>query len=199
MKVSKCPELHSKCNRAVANPSDFNPKDVPHVEVRVGSGESFIFSLISDPSIPTGELGFSMPQRKWAQLSINQDILVSPYRFDKNTSYISQLTVEIDYFTKKNNANDEYNSDEMAGEFLNQFGNLALTQGQQMVFGFSDKKLLVAVVKSIQCTDISNIKVLNCVIFISPYFKDNIEKLLDPFKNVHCPPLRFYAVPLNYF
>ncbi|XP_023322671.1 vesicle-fusing ATPase 1 [Eurytemora carolleeae] len=158
MKVSKCPELHSKCNRAVANPSDFNPKDVPHVEVRVGSGESFIFSLISDPSIPNGELGFSMPQRKWAQLSINQDILVSPYWFDKNTAYISQLTVEIDYFTKKNNANDEYNSDEMAGEFLNQFGNLALTQGQQMVFGFSDKKLLVAVVKSIQCTDISNIK-----------------------------------------
>ena len=160
IKVSKCPEVHSKCNRAVANPSDFNPKDVPHVEVRVGSGESFIFSIISDGAVPSGELGFSMPQRKWAQLSVNQEVMVSPYRFDRNTSFISQLTVEIDYFTRKNNANDEYNSDEMASEFLNQFSNLAFSQGQQLVFGFEDKKLLQAVVKHIQCTDISSIKAL---------------------------------------
>ena len=52
------------------------------------------------------------------------------------------MTVEIDYFTKKNNANDEYNSDQMASEFQNQIGHVAMTLGQSLVFGFSDKKLL---------------------------------------------------------
>ena len=40
----------------------------------------------------------------------------------------AQVTVEVDYFIKKAGTAEEYNSDEMAVDFQNQFGNLALTQ-----------------------------------------------------------------------
>ena len=39
------------------------------------------------------------------------------FRFNPERSFISTVLVEIDYFTKKNNANDEFNSDIMATEF----------------------------------------------------------------------------------
>jgi len=158
MKVSKCPEVHSRSNRAVVNPSDFNAEESPHIEVRTGPGQSFIFSLVTDRSVNPREIGFSMPQRKWAQLSVNQDFSVSAYTFDRNRSFISSVVVEVDYFTKKNNANDEYNTDDMANNFTAQFGKLALSEFQPLVFGFGDKKLLQVVVKKIECTDLSNIK-----------------------------------------
>jgi len=158
MKVSKCPEVHSRSNRAVVNPSDFNAEESPHIEVRTGPGQSFIFSLVTDRSVNPREIGFSMPQRKWAQLSVNQDFSVSAYTFDRNRSFISSVVVEVDYFTKKNNANDEYNTDDMANNFTAQFGKLALSEFQPLVFVFGDKKLLQVVVKKIECTDLSNIK-----------------------------------------
>eukprot|EP00088_Acartia_fossae_P024631 TRINITY_DN25545_c0_g1_i2.p1 TRINITY_DN25545_c0_g1~~TRINITY_DN25545_c0_g1_i2.p1 ORF type:complete len:745 (-),score=173.11 TRINITY_DN25545_c0_g1_i2:453-2687(-) len=158
MKVVKCPEMHSRTNRAVVNGHDWDPVSTPHLEVVTSPGHSFIFSIVADAGLNPGEMGFSMPQRKWAMLSIGQEVAVKPYIFDKNRAYISQVTVEIDYFTKKNNANDEYNSDQMASEFQNQIGHVAMTLGQSLVFGFSDKKLLQVIVKEIQCTDLQSIK-----------------------------------------
>jgi len=158
MRVTKCPEAHSRTNRAVANPADFRPSETPHIEVLAGPGQNYVFGISSDMSVPAGEIGFSMPQRKWAQLSVGQEIGVKAFSFDKHRSYISEVRVEIDFFTKKNAASEEYNSDEMAVDFQSQFGNLPLTQGQPLVFAFGEKKLLQVVVKEILCTDLSSIK-----------------------------------------
>ena len=104
MKVSKCPESQSKTNRAIVSPADLAALGAPHVEVRTGAG-SFIFSLAADASIASGEIGFSMPQRKWAQLSVNQEVGVAPYTFDKNRSYVAQvginqrITARFDYWS----------------------------------------------------------------------------------------------------
>jgi len=158
LKVTKCPEVHSRSNRAVVSASDWDPSSTPHLEVVPSPGHSFVFSVVTDSAIKPGEMGFSMPQRKWAMLSVGQEVGVRPYTFDKSRAYITQVTLEVDYFTKKNNANDEFNSDQMAEEFRNQFGHLALTLGQTLAFGYSDKKLLQVFVKEISCTDIQNIK-----------------------------------------
>jgi len=158
LRVTKCPEVHSRSNRAVVSALDYDPTSAPHLEVVPAPGRSFIFSIVTDPSIQPGEMGFSMPQRKWAMLSVGQEVGVRSYSFDKSKAYITQVTLEVDYFTKKNNANDEFNSDQMAEEFQNQFGHLALTLGQTLAFGYSDKKLLQVAVKEIFCTDIQNLK-----------------------------------------
>ena len=37
-------------------------------------------------------MGFSMPQRKWAMLSVGQEVGVRSYSFDKSKAYITQVS-----------------------------------------------------------------------------------------------------------
>lgn len=44
-----------------------------------------------------------MPQRKWASLSLNQDIAVKPYYFDpkSDSELLSNVVLEADFLQKK--------------------------------------------------------------------------------------------------
>lgn len=57
-----------------------------------------MFSIKGHSSIPRYHVGFSLPQRKWAVLSLNQEINVEPYIPDE---YISSIVLEADYMQKK--------------------------------------------------------------------------------------------------
>lgn len=72
MKTSKCPtdELSLK-NRAIVNPNDFSLED-KYIDVCTGPGQHFIFAIECSLEVPKGCVGFSLLQRKWATLSINQ-------------------------------------------------------------------------------------------------------------------------------
>jgi len=159
MKVTKCPsDTLSMTNRVVVNQGDFDPSKTPHLEITTQPGVSFVMSTVADSNIPSGSLGFGLTNRKWATLSLNQEILVKPYKYDLQKSCISTLTVEIDFFNKKNTTSDEYNSDSMAADFSSQFGNMALTEGQILVFSFGDKKLLLVTVKALEASDLKAIQ-----------------------------------------
>ena len=54
MKVVKCPEVHSRTNRAVVNGHDWDPVSAPHLEVVTSPGHSFIFSVVADASLNPG-------------------------------------------------------------------------------------------------------------------------------------------------
>lgn len=72
------------------------------MNVSTGPGQNFIFSLKFDKVNP-GVLGFNLPQRKWATLSLNQDLEVRPFYFDpKSTSeFLSNAVLEADFLQKK--------------------------------------------------------------------------------------------------
>lgn len=74
-----------------------------HVEVSTGPKQHFIFSVRFHNEMPHGHVGFSLPQRKWATLSINQDIEVKPYHFDptSNSECLSNIILEADFLQKK--------------------------------------------------------------------------------------------------
>ena len=155
MKVTKCPsDTLSMTNRVVVNPGDIDPAKTPHLEITTQPGVCYVMSTVADGGIPPGSLGFGLTNRKWATLSLNQEILVKPYKYDLEKSCISTLTVEIDFFNKKNTTTDEYNSDSMAADFSSQFGNMALTEGQILVFSFGDKKLLLVTIKALEASDL---------------------------------------------
>jgi len=159
MKVTKCPsDTLSMTNRVVVNLGDYDPVKTPHLEITTQPGVSYVMSTTADSAVPAGSLGFGLTLRKWATLSLNQEILVKPAQFDLEKSCISTLTVEIDFFNKKNTTTDEYNSDSMAGDFTSQFGNMALTEGQGLVFSFGDKKLLGVNIKEIEASDLRKIQ-----------------------------------------
>ena len=76
------------------------------------------------------------------------------HRYDTNFLYLCTLylfgkvTLEIDYFMKKPQQNEEFNTDAMLEDFQNQFGHLALTHGQMLAFAFKDRILQVNLISA---------------------------------------------------
>lgn len=73
-----------------------------YIQVSTGPGQHFVFS-ISRGNDSRGCVGFSLIQRKWATLSVNQDIEVREYRFNPSsrTECLDQITLEVDFLAKK--------------------------------------------------------------------------------------------------
>ncbi|XP_038619424.1 vesicle-fusing ATPase isoform X2 [Tachyglossus aculeatus] len=151
MQAARCPtdEL-SLSNCAVVNEKDFQA--FQHVVVRTSANHRYTFTLRTHPSVVPGSIAFSLPQRKWAGLSIGQEIEVSPYAFDKAKQCVGTMTVEIDFLQKKSVDSNPYDTDKMAAEFIQQFNSQAFSVGQQLVFSFNDK-LFGLLVKDIEAMD----------------------------------------------
>ncbi|XP_055264086.1 vesicle-fusing ATPase isoform X2 [Moschus berezovskii] len=156
MQAARCPtdEL-SLTNCAVVNEKDFQSGQ--HVIVRTSPNHRYTFTLRTHPSVVPGSIAFSLPQRKWAGLSIGQEIEVSLYTFDKAKQCIGTMTIEIDFLQKKSIDSNPYDTDKMAAEFIQQFNNQAFSVGQQLVFSFSEK-LFGLLVKDIEAMDPSILK-----------------------------------------
>ncbi|XP_073438447.1 vesicle-fusing ATPase isoform X4 [Dendrobates tinctorius] len=156
MQAARCPtdEL-SLTNCAVVNEKDFQSGQ--HVVVRTSPNHRYIFTVKTHHTVLPGNIAFSLPQRKWAGLSIGQDVEVVVYNFDKTKQCIGVMTIEIDFLQKKSVDSNPYDTDRMAGEYIQQFNNQAFSVGQQLVFTFNEK-LFGLVVKDIEAMDPSILK-----------------------------------------
>lgn len=154
MKVAKCPsDSLSLTNCAVVNDKDFPPDKIRHVEVTTGGNHKFIFTLKTYEGMAPGHMGFSMPMRKWAELSLGQLIEVRPYTFDPNKQYVAKILLEVDFLEKKSTTQEPYDTDKMAAEFAMQFVKQAFTVGQILAFTYEDKKLLRLTVKEMEAAN----------------------------------------------
>ncbi|XP_068119503.1 vesicle-fusing ATPase isoform X1 [Hyperolius riggenbachi] len=151
MHAARCPtdEL-SLTNCAVVSEKDFQSGQ--QVNVRTSPNHRYIFTVKTHHTVVPGTIAFSLPQRKWAGLSIGQEVEVSVYNFDKTKQCVGTMTIEIDFLQKKNMDSNPYDTDRMAGEFIQQFNNQAFSVGQQLVFNFNDK-LFGLLVKDIEAMD----------------------------------------------
>jgi hypothetical protein len=81
MKAGKCPtDALSLSNRVVVHSVDHQGhlRGAKHVMVGTAAGK-FLFTLEANDGCVQGQLGFSLAQRKWAVLSLNQvRVLLSP-------------------------------------------------------------------------------------------------------------------------
>lgn len=71
-----------------------------HLLVKTGPAHQFVFSIKNHPSMRADEIAFAMPQRKWATLSLDQEIDAHPFTF-QNNEYIGSITLSADFQTKK--------------------------------------------------------------------------------------------------
>nr|AAH50490.1 N-ethylmaleimide-sensitive factor [Danio rerio]AAI65659.1 Nsf protein [Danio rerio] len=156
MQAARCPtdEL-SLTNCAVVSEKDLQSGQ--HVTVRTTTTHKFVFTVKGHHSVLPGTIAFSLPQRKWAGLSIGQEIEVSNYNFDKSRQCIGAMTIEIDFLQKKSTDSSPYDSDKMAAEFIQHFNNQSFSVGQQLVFSFCDK-LFGLLIKDIEAMDSSILK-----------------------------------------
>lgn len=91
MKATKCPtdELSLK-NRAIIHPSELGSEK--YIDVSTGPGSHFVFAIERSPEVPPRCVGFSLLQRKWATLSINQ---VCVFLQGKNVLIFSSFHIRI--------------------------------------------------------------------------------------------------------
>uniref|UniRef100_A0A8C2GAP2 Vesicle-fusing ATPase n=1 Tax=Cyprinus carpio TaxID=7962 RepID=A0A8C2GAP2_CYPCA len=131
MQAARCPtdEL-SLTNCAVVSEKDLQSGQ--HVTVRTTPAHKFVFTVKCHHSVLPGTIAFSLPQRKWAGLSIGQEIEVANYNFDKSKQCIGAMTIEIDFLQKKSTDSSPYDSDKMAAEFIQHFNNQGFSVGQQV-------------------------------------------------------------------
>ncbi|KAG1931763.1 N-ethylmaleimide-sensitive factor b [Pimephales promelas] len=151
MQAARCPtdEL-SLTNCVVASEKDF--KSGQHLTVKTTPTQKFVFTVRTHPSVVPGTIAFSLPQRKWAGLSLNQDVEASIYNFDPSRQYVGTMTLEIDFLQKKTVDSNPYDTDKMAIEFIQFFNAQAFSIGQQFAFSFCDR-LFGLVIKDIEAMD----------------------------------------------
>ena len=161
LKVGKCPvdEL-SLTNRVIVNSLDHSEfGEAAHIQVCTSPESKFLLTVQVDPRVPSGTLGFSNPQRKWATLSLNQALQVFPYTFNEMSDFIGTMVLHVDFFSKKKVTQDSFDTDAMAREFLYQFPKQSFNVGQIVVFQYQDKPLLQIIVSEIETTDLNALKV----------------------------------------
>ncbi|KTF88408.1 hypothetical protein cypCar_00032727 [Cyprinus carpio] len=151
MQAARCPtdEL-SLTNCVVASEKDF--KSGQHLSIKTTPTQKFVFTVKTHSSVVPRTIAFSLPQRKWAGLSLNQDVEVSVYNFDPSRQYVGTMTLEIDFLQKKSVDSNPYDSDKMAIEFIQFFTAQAFSIGQQFVFSYCDK-LFALLIKDIEAMD----------------------------------------------
>uniref|UniRef100_A0A8C9TYW9 Vesicle-fusing ATPase n=1 Tax=Scleropages formosus TaxID=113540 RepID=A0A8C9TYW9_SCLFO len=158
MQAARCPtdEL-SLTNCAVVNEKDLQSGQ--HVTVKTTPTHKFVFTVKCHHSVVPGTIAFSLPQVPVSSInSISVSIAkVSNYNFDKSKQCVGAMTMEIDFLQKKSTDSNPFDSDKMAGEFIQQFNNQGFTVGQQLVFSFCDK-LFGLLVKDIEAMDPSILK-----------------------------------------
>lgn len=158
MKALKCPtdEL-SLTNCVIVHPQDFSDK-VQHVEVYTSPHTKFLFSVAFYQGMTPGTVGFNLMQRKWAVISLNQELTLKPFLFTQRTQTIGTIVLQVDFLQKKNATPESFDTDKMAMEFSMQFVNKAFSEGQSLAFQFAEKKMLSVAVKSIEVLDLSDLK-----------------------------------------
>ncbi|CAK9291148.1 unnamed protein product [Gordionus sp. m RMFG-2023] len=155
LRVVKLPsEDLSYTNCAAVNVKEY-PVNVIHIEIN-SCNRWFVFSIRKISDIQLGSIGFSLPHRKWASLSIEALVDARPFKFNPKSQYISKIRFNIDFWSKKVPLQEPFDTDKMANDIMTQYSNVAFSIDQQIPYNFMNKKLLSIVVKELECADVKD-------------------------------------------
>lgn len=88
-------------NRVFLNPADLSTQQVRHVEVVPAPGRRFRFSVGNDPSVQQGKIAFNALQRRFAMLSTEQEVQVTPLNFTASDPIVTMVTLATEFQQKK--------------------------------------------------------------------------------------------------
>ncbi|CAG8623141.1 6200_t:CDS:10 [Ambispora gerdemannii] len=147
MKVGRCPnDLLAMTNYLFVSPRDFDPA-VRHVIVN----GRFVFSIKPDEGVPPRQIGTTLFHRRWAFLSLNEDITVSPYRPEGENIYLGKIDLEVGFLRKVENK-EQFDTEEMSKMFIQNFNNQIFSTEQILLFEFHGNNLQV-VVRNVHVVD----------------------------------------------
>ncbi|KAF7731559.1 transport between ER and Golgi ATPase protein [Apophysomyces ossiformis] len=131
-RVIKCPtDAHALSNFASVAPGQFDPRD--HYVIVNGEFKGYI--------------GTSQMQRRWAQFSLNQEVVVEPFDpfSDGADIYLATLKLEVSFHRKNMVIKDDFDTEEMAKAFSLMYHNQIFSKGQMLVFEYQGINLICTV------------------------------------------------------
>jgi hypothetical protein len=65
-----------------------------------GPAHHFLFSTANNGSVTPGEVAFALQHRRWAGLSLSNDVAVHPFAFSPMDKIVTAITLETDFQKK---------------------------------------------------------------------------------------------------
>lgn len=130
-RVNKSPrEDLAITNTILVNPKDFHPS----VKYILVNGR-FIFTIRPEPQVQPNDLGTTKIHREWAQLSLHQEVAVTPFNPQASGAeiYLGGIDLEIQTFRKAQEVRQELDVDQLAEIFIKNFKDQIFAQGQVTV------------------------------------------------------------------
>src|SRR3954451_14712619 len=87
-------------NVVVVNAQDIDARQTRYIQVITGPAHRYLFKIENHGDVRQGEIGFTMPQRKWASISLTNDVTVEPFSFHPQDPIITGMSLLVDYQTK---------------------------------------------------------------------------------------------------
>ncbi|RKP03847.1 hypothetical protein CXG81DRAFT_9017 [Caulochytrium protostelioides] len=155
MRVSKSPsEALALTNCVTVNPRDFDPS-TKYILVE----ETYAFTIKPVDSFPINELGTSLFHRRFAQLSLNQEVRVRPFdpARESPNCYLGTMNLQLSFLRPRQNQETEvFDTTELTNVFLTSFSGQVFTVGQNCLFDFHGINLLAEIV-SMETVDMDGI------------------------------------------
>ncbi|KAI3409772.1 hypothetical protein GPALN_006148 [Globodera pallida] len=141
LKASKLPTTEaSLTNKVYVNAGDLDANLTNYIKVVTGPAHHYYFSLANHAGITNGEIGFSLPQRKWTNVTLGQEVQIQPFSFTPGQRIITVISLIIDFQKKPSNPSEPLDTDAMAREFLMQFANMVFSVTQELVLEYVQLK-----------------------------------------------------------
>jgi len=162
LSLTNCLILHPDDCKRLDPKFDFGSSDggqskKTYIQVLVPSennGITFVYTIKDSPKMKQGFVGLSFIQRKWIIGSrLEFPLRLSPHKFDPQRNILASITLVADFLQKSKTSKDPYNTDKMVLDFKEMFISLPFTIGQEFIFKFENKPMLLLKVKSLQVLD----------------------------------------------
>ncbi|KAJ3157941.1 transport between ER and Golgi ATPase protein [Geranomyces variabilis] len=144
LRVAKSPnEALARTNCVCMNPRDLDP-NARFITIE----DHFAFTVRPCEEVAPGTIAPTAFHRKYASLSVNQDVRVRPFDpFMENPNcYLGTITLQVSFLRKSFESSESYDIAEMQQIFLNSFDGQIFAEGQTLTFDFHATDLLVEVV-----------------------------------------------------
>ncbi|CAG8598288.1 35733_t:CDS:10 [Gigaspora margarita] len=123
---------------------------------------SIRYAIVEDQaeeSLPPRQIGASQAHRRWASLSVGQEVSIAPYdpSLESPNIYLGRLDLEVSFSRKTTEIKEHFDTEEMSKRFYEAFNNQIFSTNQQVVFDFHGINLQV-VVKGLYVVDLAELQ-----------------------------------------
>ncbi|KAJ1919941.1 transport between ER and Golgi ATPase protein [Tieghemiomyces parasiticus] len=135
---------------ALTNLLVINSYNLPLNTRHVILNNHYVFTVYPTPDFDRHYVGTSKIHRRWAQLSLHQEVFVEPFRFGSDGRaplYIGAMDIEVRFLARSTEAREEYDTQEMSDLFKSLYNDQAFSLGQPLAFEFHGINLELRIVR----------------------------------------------------